>query len=120
MVPATSLTLHVSLNPLRHGVQIDYLVSPDHVIFTNSKDNGKRVVLDCMAIAFDRNGRKVTQSSDTLEGKIPAEGYESVLSNGIPARQLLSLKSGTYTLRVGVIDRASQKVGTLSIPLVME
>ena len=46
--------------------------------------------------------------------------HESVLSNGIPAHQLLSLKPGTYTLRVGVIDRASQQVGTLSVPFVME
>ncbi len=46
--------------------------------------------------------------------------YESVLSNGIPAHQLLSLKPGIYTLRVGVIDRASQQVGTLSVPFVID
>jgi VWFA-related protein len=120
MLPATGVAFRVTLKPVRHSVQIEYLVRPDHVTFTDSKDNGKRVLLDCMAIAFDQNGHKVSQSSDTLEGKIPAEGYESVLSNGIPARQLLSLKPGTYTLRVGVIDRASQQVGTLSIPFVME
>jgi VWFA-related protein len=120
MLPATSISFRVTLKPVRHSVEIEYLVSPNHVTFMDSRDNGKRVVLDCIAVAFDQNGRKVTQSSDTLEGKIPAEGYESVLSKGIPAHQLLSLKPGTYALRVGIIDRASQQVGTMSIPFVME
>jgi hypothetical protein len=119
MLPATSLWFRVTLKPVRHSVLIEYLVSANNVTFTNTEGEDRRVVLDCMAMAFDANGHKVTQSSDTLEGKIPAESYESVLSNGIPAHQVLPLKPGTYTLRVGIIDRASQQIGTLSIPFVM-
>jgi hypothetical protein len=39
------------------------------------------------------------------------------MQTGFPAHQELELKPGTYTLRLGVIDRGSQKIGTVDLPI---
>ena len=43
--------------------------------------------------------------------------YEEVMHSYVPAHQELELKPGTYTLRLGVVDRNSRKIGTLDVPL---
>jgi len=35
----------------------------------------------------------------------------------LPFHQELDLKPGSYTLRLGVLDRGSQKIGTVDVPL---
>jgi peptidyl-tRNA hydrolase len=45
------------------------------------------------------------------------ETYRTMLQSGIPAHQELELKPGKYRLRLGIIDRATNKVGTLDVPL---
>lgn len=43
-----------------------------------------------------------------------------MLTSGIPAHQELELKPGKYRLRLGVIDRATNKIGTLDVPLTID
>ena len=40
-----------------------------------------------------------------------------MLNTGVPAHQELTLKPGTYKLRLGVMDYTSSKIGTLEIPV---
>ncbi len=100
-------------------VRIVYIVNPNSVTFADVADQKKHVVLDCMAIAYDKEGREVAHASDTLDGAIKQAAYESVMAHGVPAQQIISLKPGTYNLRLGVMDRASQQIGTLDVPLVV-
>jgi hypothetical protein len=41
------------------------------------------------------------------------------MSRGVPAQQQIALKPGTYNLRLGVMDRTTQQIGTLDVPLVV-
>jgi len=41
------------------------------------------------------------------------------MAHGVPAKQDLTLKPGVYNLRLGVMDRVSQQIGTLDVPLVI-
>lgn len=43
-----------------------------------------------------------------------------MLQSGIPAHQELELKPGNYRLRLGVIDRLTNKIGMLNVPLTVE
>jgi len=43
--------------------------------------------------------------------------YEQVMRTGLPFHQELDLKPGTYTLRFGVMDRDTRKVGTVDVQL---
>jgi len=101
------------------NVRIQYVINPNSVTFTEQPDQRKRVVLDCIAVAYDADGREVAHASDTMDGSIKAAAYETVMNNGVPAQQELSLPAGAYNLRLGVMDRPSQQIGTLDVPLVV-
>jgi VWFA-related protein len=123
MPPATMLFFTAALKPpdaTHRSVQIHYFVNASNVTLNDADKGGKHVVVDCMAIAFDKEGKQVAKTSDTLDGVIPAGILEATLSHGLPAMQELDLKPGVYNLRLGVQDRASQRIGTLEIPITVQ
>jgi VWFA-related protein len=122
MPPATMVFFNAMVLPpdaTHKDVRIQYVVNPNTITFEDVADQKKRIVLDCIAIAYDKEGREVAHSSDTLDGAIQAAAYETVMARGVPAKQEISLPAGIYNLRLGVMDRASQQIGTLDVPLVV-
>ena len=122
MPPATMLFVTAVIHPpdgKNPKVRIDYVVNPNNVTFAEEPGNKKRVVLDCMAIAYDKEGKEAGHASDTLDGAIPVSAYDAVLAHGLPAQQEISLPPGNYTLRLGVMDRPTQQIGTVTVPLVI-
>lgn len=120
MPPSTSMLLTLSLelpDATRHDVKVNYIINSNGVTFTDEPDNKKRAQLDFMVIAFDRTGKEVAHASDTLDATLPANAYAAVLANGLPAHQLIALPPGRYNLRIGVMDRTNQQIGTVDAPL---
>ncbi len=120
MPPSTMVFFTATVVPpdaKNKDVRIVYVVNPNSVTFTDVADQKKHVVLDCMAIAYDKEGKEVAHASDTLDGAIQQKAYETVMNQGVPARQEISLPRGAYNLRLGVMDRTSQQIGTLDVPL---
>jgi hypothetical protein len=122
MPQSTMLFMTASVLPpdaTHKNVRIQYVVNPNGVTFTDAPDQRKHLVLDCIAIAYDKDGKEVAHASDTLDGTIKASAYETVMNNGIPAQQEMVLPPGAYNLRLGVMDRPSQQIGTVDVPLVV-
>lgn len=122
MPPSTMLFMTATVLPpdaTHKSVRIQYVVNPNGVTFTNLPDQRKHITLDCIAIAYNQDGREAGHASDTLDGTIKASAYDTVINNGIPAQQELSLPPGAYNLRLGVMDRPSQQIGTLDVQLVV-
>jgi len=120
MPPATMLYVMASVQPpngKQKTVKINYIISPNNVTFSDLPENKKHVLVDCMAVAFDKDGKEVAHASDTLDGTIPMTAYEAIMRQGLPANQELQLKPGTYNLRLGVMDRVTQQIGTVDVPL---
>jgi len=122
MPPGTAVFFTAKVVPpdaTNKDVRIVYVVNPNTVTFTDVPDQKKRIVLDCMTIAYDKEGKEVGHASDTLDGAIKDSAYETVMTHGVPAQQQISLPPGAYNLRLGVMDRVSQQIGTLDVPLVV-
>ena len=122
MPQSTMLFITASVLPpdaTHKNVRIQYIVNPNGVTFTDAPDQRKHLVLDCIAIAYDKDGKEVAHASDTLDGTIKLAAYETVMNNGIPAQQEMTLPPGAYNLRLGVMDRPSQQIGTVDVPLVV-
>lgn len=122
MPPATSLYITAQVQPsdaANQKVRLQYLIRSNNVTFAETADHRKRVVLDFIAIAYDKEGREAAHASDTLDGVVPASAYEEVLARGLPAQQELSLPPGAYNVRLGVMDRATQQIGTVDVPLLV-
>ena len=120
MPPATSMLLTASLelpDAKRPEVKVNYIINSNGVDFTDAPDNKKRAQIDCMVIAFDSSGKEVAHASDTLDATLPANAYAAVMAYGLPAHQLISLPAGRYNLRIGVMDRTTQQIGTVDAPL---
>jgi hypothetical protein len=104
-------------DPAHKTVRIDYAINAHDITFTDTPEQTKRVMLDLMAVAWDKKSRDAGESSGKIDTSIPLNVYQDVMRSYIPAHQELELKPGTYTLRLGVVDRASRKIGTLDVPL---
>jgi hypothetical protein len=98
-------------------VRIDYAINAQDISFTDTPDNAKHVMLDLMAVAWDKDGKPAAVDSGEIDTAISTDAYKSVMTSFVPAHQELTVKSGTYTLRLGVVDRTSRKIGTLDVPL---
>ncbi len=53
----------------------------------------------------------------TIMAGLPPEEYEKMRESFFPCQRNLDLKPGQYTLRLGVLDRTANLIGTLSTPL---
>jgi VWFA-related protein len=117
---STAVLLKVQVLPpdtTHKTVRIDYAISPHDIIFASTPENDRHLMLDLMVVAWDKTGKDAGHSSDRIDTSVPTKVYEDVLRSYIPAHQELELKPGTYTLRLGVVDRSSGKIGTLDVPL---
>jgi len=120
MPPATSMLLTASFelpDAKRKDVKVNYVIDSNSVDFADAPDNKKHVQVDCMVIAFDASGKEVAHASDTLDATIPPQAYAAVQAYGLPAHQLISLPPGKYNLRIGVMDKTTQQIGTVDAPL---
>ena len=99
------------------AVRIDYAVDSSDISFADAADQKKHAAVDFMSVAWDKDFKSAGYSTDTMEADFLPAVYKQIMQTGFPAHQELNLKPGTYTLRLGVIDRGSQKIGTVDVPL---
>jgi VWFA-related protein len=67
--------------------------------------------------AYDPDGRLVTIRSQTLKLPLTNEEYRQFLAMPFQFLQQLDLPPGQMTLRVGILDGVSSKIGTVDIPV---
>jgi hypothetical protein len=96
-------------------VSIDYGVYAADIAFTG--DPLKHAKLECVAVAWDKNEKAAGDVSATMDLDLKPETFKKVMNSGVPAHQELTLKPGTYKLRLGVMDYTSSKIGTLEVPV---
>jgi VWFA-related protein len=101
------------------AVRIDYSIDLGGIDFNDAANSGKRAVLDCMAVALDQHGNVAGQIANTMDATLGPKEFLSFQRTGLPAHQELALPPGNYDLRVGVLDRVSQRIGTVDVPLLV-
>jgi VWFA-related protein len=99
------------------AVRIDYAVDSHDISFADTADQKKHAAVDFMSVARDGDFKTAGYSTDTVEADFLPAVCQQIMQTGFPAHQELDLKPGAYTLRLGVIDRGSQKIGTVDLPL---
>ncbi len=118
--PSTVVPLTVVVLPpdaTNKKTRITYTIDIRGMDFADTPEHRKRAVIDCIAVAFTKQGAPVGQISNTMDATLPMSDYDSALRNGLVVPQELELPAGEYILRLGVMDHGSQKIGTLDAPL---
>ena len=98
-------------------VRIDYAVNARDISFNDPGDQHQHAVMDFLATAWDKNNQDAGHAGKTVHAALSTQSYAQIMKTGIPLHQELELKPGTYTLRLGVIDRGSQRIGTVDVPV---
>jgi VWFA-related protein len=85
------------------------------------KDGGMEFAhLSCTVWAYGKDKDKPTMSSGTVNANLNAKDYQQMMEQRfLPCDRQLDLKPGTYALRMGVLDRATNKIGTASAQVVV-
>jgi VWFA-related protein len=94
-------------------VVVTFHIDPRTLAF-EKKDNGVEFAkLSCTVWAYGKDRDKPTMSSGTVTANLSASEYQQMMQQRfLPCDRQLDLKPGTYALRMGVLDRASNKIGT--------
>jgi VWFA-related protein len=118
MPDSTSLYLKAEILPpdSEHpAVRITCLIDAQQVTFTDGKDGGKHAIVDLLTVVWDKKGKDVGHTAQTLEGNLSLGQYRSVLRSGMQVSLLVPVSSEPYRVRLGAVDRVSQQVGTIDV-----
>lgn len=96
------------------AVRIAYAVDAHDVSFTDAADQHKLASLEFAVTAWDKDYKLAGQLAEPMDFSSRPDAYQQLLRTGLPFHQELELKPGTYTLRIGVLDLNSHKIGSLT------
>ena len=113
-----------TLNPRLQGKRLirygfDYVVPAEQIVFTNGPNQTHKAALDFDIAVYDTNDRLLTGLSQVVRTTLNDATYQENMARKEPIRlfQQIDLPPGQLFLRVGVLDRTTNKVGTLELPL---
>ena len=121
--PSTTLIIKARVVPPdgpAGATRIDYLVDVHDLAFNQSADHRQTADLMFVAAAWDTAGSPKGNVSANFRLPLNAAQFDVLARSGLQIHQEMTLKPGTYQLRLGVLDRLSGKMGTLDVPLSIE
>ena len=101
-------------------VVVTFHIDPRTLAF-EKKDGGVEFAkLSCTVWAYGKDKDKPTMSSGTVNANLNTKDYQQMMQQRfLPCDRQLDLKPGTYALRMGVLDRATNKIGTAGAQVVV-
>ena len=113
---STELGVTVKVDRTADGLQLTVHVDPDGISLAE-KDSRWTGQLDVVFVQLDHDGKQQHGRNDTLDLKLTAERYQSVVAHGFSYRQRVPRASSASELRVMVRDNPSGAIGSVAIPL---
>jgi hypothetical protein len=94
---------------------VSFGVDPHTITFEHGDDGMEHARVVCAAWAYSKNKDKpILPKEKTTTADLKPEVFRQVMASYFPCRQELELPSGTYALKLGVLDRTSNHIGTLT------
>lgn len=115
---ATSLYLKAEILPpdAEHPqVRVRCLIDPVQVTFADTSTGGRHAIVDLLTVVWDKNGKDIGHTAQTFEGNLNDAEYHKVLHSGLQVNEDLAVNGEPFRVRLGAVDRASQRVGTLDV-----
>jgi VWFA-related protein len=92
-------------------------IDPHTLAFQRGSDGLEHAELNCVVWAYPKKGDPIRIEGGTITAALSQSDYDKMMKSFFPCQRALDLKAGQYTLRLGVLDRKSNLIGTLSTPL---
>jgi len=101
-------------------VVVNFHVDPQTIAFEHKEGGLESAKLSCSVWAYGKDKGKPVMSSGTVNANLPQTEFKQMQQQRfLPCKGELELKPGTYTLRMGVLDRTTNKMGTTSAQVVV-
>jgi VWFA-related protein len=99
----------------RYGFQ--YVLPGRQITFTDGPNGIRKASLEFDLAAYDADGKLISSLSQSINLPLTADQAAQLAHSPFRFFQQLDLPSGQLFLRIGILDPASSKIGTLEIPL---
>jgi VWFA-related protein len=98
---------------------VNFGIDPHTLTFQKEADDLQHASISCVVWAYPAKGEPVRAEGQS-KAALKEDVYQQVMRSYFPCQRALALKSGHYTLRLGVLDETSNLIGTtttqVSIP----
>ncbi|HUD23538.1 MAG TPA: VWA domain-containing protein [Acidobacteriaceae bacterium] len=95
----------------------NYAIPARQIAFTNGPDGTHNGSLELDIAVYDADAKLVTGLSQTVKMPLSDDKYRQFIQGPFRISQQIDLPAGQLFVRIGILDRTTNKVGTLEIPL---
>jgi VWFA-related protein len=94
-----------------------YVLPARQLTFTDGPKGTRQGLVDYDIAVYDGMGKLLTSLSQTVTMPLSQATYKQLIAGPVRFFQQIDLPAGDLFVRVGVLDRKTEKVGTLELPL---
>jgi hypothetical protein len=117
---ATGVLFQAGVNPpsekTQNRVVVNFGIDPHTIAFQKRSDDLQHASVSCVVWAYPA-GKKtdpVRAEGPALNAALKPAEFEQLMKSYFPCQKTLTLKPGVYNLRLGVVDRTTNLIGTLN------
>jgi len=103
----------------QHRYVVAFGIDAHTLAFERQADGKQHASLLCVVWAYPRKGEPIRAEGGTINADFTPEVYAQVLKSYLPVQRPIDLPRGEYTLRLGVLDRSTNLIGTTSTKVVV-
>ncbi len=96
-----------------HQVVVNFGVDPSTLVFQKEADDLRHANVSCVVWAYPQKGDPIRAEGES-KAAINEDVYQQIMRSYFPCHRELSLKPGHYTLRLGILDEATNLMGTMA------
>jgi VWFA-related protein len=101
-------------------VVVNFAIDPHTVSFEYKSDGLEHAKIGCVVWAYGKDKDKPIMAKEvTQSAGLKPEVYQQLMKQYFPCKQEIELKPGTYILRLAVIDRTTNQLGTTNAQITL-
>lgn len=104
----------------QHKLVVNFGVDPHTIAFQQTPDDLQHAALSCVVWAYPAKGDPIQVDPSTVNANVKQDVYQQIMKSYLPCHRNIELKKGTYTLRLGVLDRTTNLMGTTSAKVTIQ
>jgi VWFA-related protein len=97
--------------------ELDYAITPSQLHFDLTPDGFEHGAMNFMVASFDADGSVRTSIASHVKGDLKPDEYNDVMIGGFRLHEDVDIPVAAASLRMGVQDAITGRLGTIEIPL---